>query len=182
MRSEWQEEIEPGVGLVNGLKTWSKALIEIPVLLFLILTITMGFWLPVVAYLLVRTWFLGMGSLYIWAVLVSGLMLFVAGAAEFIGWSVKLMPFAKELRAAKRSGNKVRIDLALDGWRVWRIRRRFTPLWMAMLSIFLIIPAWVALAWIAPPQGAAGSEEKRVRAVLREKENRGFLPSKGRKP
>ena len=82
------------------------------------------------------------------------------------------------VRAVKRSGRKPQIELALDAWRIWSKRRRFGPLFMAMLSIYLIIPAWVALAMAnsVPPKETGGglkaTKDENVRALIRRMEER----------
>jgi hypothetical protein len=175
MGSDWQEELEPGAGAATILKALAEALIEIPVIAFLGLAVTMGFWLPVAVDFLLRTWQLGKGPAIVWAVGGIGFLLFLSGMAHFVGWSFKLIPYARELKAAKRSGNKVRIDLALDAWRIWNRRRRFSALWIAMLSIFLIIPAWVALAK-SPPTPAPAGDTGKPRQATRNEQVRPLAP------
>lgn len=128
MGSEWREELEPGVGAIATLKTLAKGLMEPAVIAFLILVLTMAFWLPSVTFLFLLTWLIGMGPLFLWVFLGIGAVLFLSGMGHFVGWSVRLMPLAKELRAAKRSGRKPQIDLALDAWRIWSKRRKFPAL------------------------------------------------------
>jgi hypothetical protein len=183
MGTEWQEKLEPGAGAMDILKALGMALLEPAVIAFLVLTATVGFWLPAVVYCILLTWFLGMGSLFMWVVAGIGAVLFLSGMGHFLGWTVKLIPYAKELKAAKLSRKKAQIDLALDAWRIWSKRRRFWPLFMALLSIYLIIPACVAIALAnSAPGGTGTTRDEQMRAVIRKMGTRAFGTRAGGRP
>lgn len=177
------EADNPKPTLKTFFTVFGKLLIKPPVIAYFVLALTIQYWLTAAVYLLLRSYLLAPSGIFVWAAACLAGGAFVIGMGLFFWQLVRLFPLSIAAGRCKRAGDLEGHKLKLAAYRTKSRRIKLWPMFMGMLSIFLLIPAIVTITladgtpMLKREHGKLRYEthEEFIRATLRQFERRGLF-------